>query len=155
MTACWNAEVRNERRSCRVCRHGPPEPARGPFRSLQASGRQPAPATLPPHGRTSKPRSSLELWGKGKARMAAKSFPRVSRASPIPRACNRLVLADKSAAGSGGSCHAGSASSAHFASRACHQLGAGTAPSLHSRQPPATNDRAGQSDWGCREGRLP
>jgi len=37
-------------------------------RSLQASGRQPAPATLSPHGRTSRPSSRLELSGKGKAK---------------------------------------------------------------------------------------
>jgi len=131
MTACWNAAVRCERRSSGVCRHGPPEPARGPSRSLQDSGRQPAPATLSPHGRASRPSSSLEpLEQREGKRMAAKSFPLVSRASPMPKACNRLVLGDKSPAGSGGGGHAGSTSSTHFARKASHQLGAGLATSL-------------------------
>ena len=46
------------------------------------------------------------------------------------REVNRLVLANKSSAGSGGGCHTGSASSAHFACGASHQLGAGPATSL-------------------------
>ena len=38
MTACWNSEVSYERRSLRVRRHGPPEPARGPFPKLAGLG---------------------------------------------------------------------------------------------------------------------
>ena len=38
MTACWNAAVRCERRSSGACRHGPPEPARGPFPHLAGLG---------------------------------------------------------------------------------------------------------------------
>jgi len=75
MTACWNAAVRCERRSSGVCRHGPPEPARGPSRSLQDSGRQPAPATLSAHGRASRPSSSLELSVKERQPHGCQEFP--------------------------------------------------------------------------------
>ena len=173
MTACWNAAVRCERRSSGVCRHGPPEPARGPSRSLQDSGRQPAPATLSAHGRASRPSSSLELSVKERQPHGCQEFP-VGFASiadtdglqPLG-ACRQELLLARAEAATQAVRHplisrAGPVTSlvqgqppAWCCIRSFREQGLppawcrATTCNQHSRQPPATNDRAGQ--WGCRE----
>jgi hypothetical protein len=124
MIVCCNAEVRDERRSF---------PS---WTTTTCSGSFPAglgPSAGSGDAATTRARvkgQASSSRAKGRQPHGCQEFPAGFASIAVPRTCNRLVLAVKSSAGSGGGSHASSASFAHFASRASHQLGAGQATSL-------------------------